>query len=242
LLALGKPLGRVYIVAHGNDQGEIEIDSPGGKIRVKLTECSKDLKGMPPNIAPTDLDFRACKLGEAPQELEAARKNVGAKRAHAGNCWSLVRALPPAMYGGAPLTSESQIKEKDRASVDADLKASLNLFKTDDGHSLKNCLSGLGAGETADGNFAKIRKQYFTHHGNLSAVWASPNYDFTWQKGSICVKDMTATTSPCKIVTASEPDAGGGAEKKSGALEPVQPNDTRMAGEANAVREGEQIV
>jgi hypothetical protein len=239
LLALGKPLGRVYFVAHGNEEGEITIDSPGGKLRVKLSDCSKELSGLPANIAPTDLDFRACKLGEAPKELEAARKGAGAKRAHAGNCWSLVKALPPLKVGGVDITSEGQLTDENRGQFDSALRQYLNQLKTDDGRAVKNCLSGLAAGETADNNFAKIRRRYFQHKGNLSAVWASPDYNFNWQKGSICVKDMTSTTSPCKIVTAAEPATASPPAEKKGASVDLPSGGNEVAANLTSSREEE---
>ena len=242
LLALGKPLGRVYFVAHGNEEGEITIDSPGGKLRVKLSDCSKELSGLPANIAPTDLDFRACKLGEAPKELEAARKGAGAKRAHAGNCWSLVKALPPLKVGGVDITSESQLTDENRGQFDLALKQYLNQLKTDDGRAVKNCLSGLGAGETADNNFPKVRRRYFQHKGNLSAVWASPDYNFNWQNGSICVKDMTSTTSPCKIVTAAEPAAAPAPAEKKGASADLPSGGNELAANLNNSPGEEQVV
>lgn len=241
LLALGKPLGRIYVVSHSNQSGQIQVVSPGGVIMVKLSECSKDLKGLPANIAPTEIDFRGCKLGEAPEQMETFRKNVGAKSARAGNCWSIVAVIKPLTVDGVPLTKESQVPEGKKAEIDGALKTKINSLKSEDGHSVKDCLIGLARGEKADTNFSKLRKLYFEHGGNLTAGWASPEFNQTWQKGSICVKDMTATTSPCKIVTTSEPGgSGAGAEKKSGALE-AQPADMRNAGDLIPAEEGERL-
>jgi len=205
LLGLGKPLGRVYMVSHGNKEGKIEIDSPGAKLMVKVSDCGKELKGLPGNIAPTDVDFRGCQLGQAPQELESFRKDVGAKSARSGNCWTLVKTMQPFMYGGVPLTKESQIKEGDEAAVNAALRTQLNNLKSEDGRPLKNCIEGLARGETADANFAKLKKLYFAHNGNLTAAWASPEYNFKWQSGSLCNKDLTPDTKPCSSVVAEEP-------------------------------------
>lgn len=201
LAALGKPIGTIYVVSHSNSSGEIQIDSQGGKIMVKLSECSKDLKGLAQNIAPTNVDFRGCKLGEAPQEMENFRQNVGAQTAQAGNCWSIVKPMHPVTISGVELKQESQIPEKQKAEVDGALKTQINSLTSDDGRSVKNCIIGLARGETADGSFAKLRKRYFEHKGNLTAGWASPELNNNWQKGSICVKDMTADTKPCNIVT-----------------------------------------
>ena len=217
LLGLGKPLGRVYMVSHGNKEGKIEIDSPGGKLMVKVSDCGKELKGLPGNIAPTDVDFRGCQLGQAPQELESFRKSVGAKSARGGNCWTLVKTMPTFMYGGVPLTKESQIKEGDQAAVNAALRTQLNNLKSEDGRPVKNCVEGLARGETADANLTKLKKLYFARNGHLTAAWASPEYNFKWQKDSLCIKDLTPDTSPCSSVVAEEPAP---AKKQSGTATP----------------------
>jgi hypothetical protein len=113
-------------------------------------------------------------------------------------------------------------------------------LKSDDGHSVKNCIAGLAAGEIADNNFAKIKKLYWEHKGNLAAVWASPEYNHDWQEGSKCVKDLTASTTPCKMVTATEPATTPAAPKKGAVLD-VQPSDTQYAGDLTATREGESV-
>ena len=60
---------------------------------------------------------------------------------------------------------------------------------------------GLNRGETAAGSFTKLRQRYFAHRGRLVAGWASPDLNNNWQKGSLCMKDLTATTTPCNLVT-----------------------------------------
>ena len=109
--------------------------------------------------------------------------------------------MGPLTHDGLPLTDESQIPEGQKAEIDAALKAKINSMKSENGHSVKDCIVGLARGETADNNFVKLRKRYFQHKGNLTAGWASPELNHEWQKGSICVKDMTDKTKPCNIVT-----------------------------------------
>ena len=56
----------------------------------------------------------------------------------------------------------------------------------------------------------------------------------------MCVKDLTADTSPCKIVTTSAPAAPtGGASGKSTMIE--EPAQTQYAGDLVSTKEGEQI-
>ena len=241
LLALGKPIGRIYVVSHSTSAGQVQVISGIGTISwVKLSDLSKDLKGIPTDKAPTDIDFRGCKLGEAPQEMETFRKNVGATRARAMTCWSIVQVVTPLVLGGKPLTSPTQIPQGKEREVDQALLRQINSLKSDDGHAVKDCIEGLAPGEKADRNLAKIKQIYFQHKGNLSATWASPEYNHEWQEGSMCVKDLTANTNPCKIVTTSAPAAttGGAGGKSTMIGEPAQ---TRYAGDLVSTKEGEQV-
>lgn len=214
LEALGKPIGTIFVVSHSNSSGEVQVISGIGTIsHVKLSELSKDMKGMSGDKLPQAIDFRGCKLGEAPQEMETFRQNIGARTARATNCWSMVKtseALP--MPDGTPITQESQIAGHEK-EFDAALRLQINRLKSADRRPVKNCITGLAAGETANNNFKKIRNLYFQNQGNLSAGWASPEFNDNWQQGSICAKDMTATTAPCKIVTQSAPAADSATKK-----------------------------
>ena len=240
LLALGKPIGRIYVVSHSTSAGQVQVVSAGSTLWVKLSDLSNDLKGMPADKAPTDIDFRGCKLGEAPKEMETFRQNIGATRARGMNCWSIVTVVSPLLVGGTPLTSPSQIPQGQERDVDNALRQQINRLKSDDGHAVKDCIEGLAPGEKADRNFAKIKQIYFEHRGNLAATWASPEYNHDWQEGSMCVKDLTANTSPCKMVTtpAPAPITGGAGGKTTMTEEPAQ---TRYAGDLVSTKEGEQI-
>ena len=156
------------------------------------------------------------------------------------NCWSIVTVVSPLLVGGTPLTSPSQIPQGQEKEVDNALRQQINRLKSDDGHAVKDCIEGLAPGEKADRNFAKIKQIYFEHRGNLAATWASPEYNHDWQEGSMCVKDLTANTSPCKMVTtpAPAPITGGAGGKTTMTEEPAQ---TRYAGDLVSTNEGEQI-
>jgi hypothetical protein len=233
LLALGKPIGKLFVVSHSNRLGEVQIISGIGTISwVKLSDFSKDLKGLPSDKAPQEVDFRGCKLGEAPSEMETFRQNVGAQSARATNCWSMgATSEPLTMPDGTPIKQESQIKDMEK-QFNRVLRQKINGLKAENGTSVKDCIVGLAVGETADRNFEKIKKLYFRNEGNLLAGWASPEFNHTWQKGSICVKDMTATTSPCKIVTQTAPASGGGAKTGAMLLEPVESSPVDLLSES----------
>ena len=207
LKALSKPIGTLFVVSHSNRLGEVQVVSGAGTLSwTKLSDFSKDLKGaLPADKAPLLVDFRGCKLGDAPVEMETFRQNINAQKARATNCWSFVATVTPLTIDGADLTSESQIPAGMEKQVNAALLQQINGLKSGDGKSVKNCITGLSAGETADNNFKKLRSLYFKNGGNLSAGWVSPEFNETWQEGSMCAKNITETTAPCKIVIKEKP-------------------------------------
>jgi hypothetical protein len=227
LIALGKPIGKIFVVSHSNAIGEVHLVSPPFDDWVSLSDFSKALKGLPVDIAPLEIDFRGCKMGEAPQEMEAFRQNIGAQSARGIDCWNMERTSQPLMMPDevTPITQESQIKGIEKAFNKA-LRKKINSLKSANKKSVKNCIVGLAAGETAKGNFEKIKRLYFENKGHLLASWASQEFDHIWREGlSICVKDLTATTKPCKIVTQTAPAApapAGGAKTGAMLIEPVE--------------------
>ena len=227
LKALNRPIGTIFVVSHSTRAGEVQVISGIGTISwVKLSDFSKDLKGtLPPDKTPKEVDFRGCKLGEAPGQMETFRQNVGAQSARATNCWSIITTASPLVApDGSEITKPSDVPKGQEANFDRALRNQVNNLKSSDGVAVKNCLIGLAKGETADKQFAKIKQLYFKNGGNLAAGWASPVFDNTWQKDSICVKDMTASTSPCKVVTVAAPAPaapGGGGKKGAMLMEPV---------------------
>lgn len=232
LQALGLPIGTLFIVSHANRAGEVKFESQSGTLSwVKISELGKQLKGaLPADKAPATVDFRGCKLGEAEGQLESFRQQVGAKVARAGNCWSFTQRVTPLTVGGTDITQESQIPKGMEKAFDAALRQQVNGLKAANGRSVKDCLIGLAPGEKADKSFTKIRQLYFRNGGTLVAGWASPEYNEEWQEGSICTKDMTESTSPCRIVKAVASDQEG---KQS--MLTIEAPDMRLAGDASGV-------
>jgi hypothetical protein len=209
LKALGRPIGTLFVVSHSNRLGEVQVISGIGTISwVKLADFSKDLKGaLPADQTPDLVDFRGCKLGEAPGEMETFRQNIAAKSARATNCWSFAATVTPLTApDGSDITSESEIPAGMEKQFNDALLKQISGLKTDDNKPVKDCITGLLPGERAGKNFKKIRQLYFQNKGQLSAGWASPEFNKEWQKGSVCAKDLTETSSPCKIVIKKEPD------------------------------------
>jgi len=183
-----------------------------GPLGAKLADVTKDIKGaVPADKAPQVVDFRGCKLGEATEELGKFREAIGAKSVKAMNCWSFDNVVGPVSIGGSPIRSESDLDSENRATFEKGLGMLVETLKAENGTSVKNCILGLAAGETAAKNMAKIRKQYFAAGGYLTAEWVSPEYNHEWQEGSKCRKDLTESTTPCKITSKkAEPPAESG--------------------------------
>lgn len=203
LKALGKPIGTLYVISHSTSQGEVKFESSIGTISwVKISELGKGLKGaLSADQSPTIVDFQGCKVGEAGGEVESFRQSLGAGEAKASNCWTFTQHATPITVDGVEITDPKQVPAKSQSTFDKNLLKQVSGMVTTNGHSVKDCLVGLGPGEHAnEKNLAKIKELYFRNKGVLIASWASPDYNETWQKGSICSKDMTESTKPCGIV------------------------------------------
>jgi hypothetical protein len=223
LKALGKPIGTLYVVSHSTSAGEVEFISSIGTISwEKISVLGRTLKkGFSVGMEPASVDFRGCKVGSAGGELESFRSALGSQAARGTNCWSFIERVTPLTYDGSDITSPGQIPKGMEKKFDQALLKQLDGMKSADGKPVKNCLVGLAAGEKADAkNLKKIWTLYWNNSGNLIANWVSPDYNKTWQKDSICWKDMTASTQPCSLVEktapAPAPQPAGGTKPPAG--------------------------
>jgi hypothetical protein len=223
LKALGAPVGKLFVVSHSNAAGNVEFVSSIGTINwVPIGDLAKALKGA---VAIDEVDFRGCKVGDAPRAMESFRQTVGAQATRGSNCWTFIQRATPLTLDGVDVTSPSKIPKDRQAAFDKALLQQLKNMVADNGVGVQDCLVGLAPGEKANkATLAKVWKLYWANNGNLIASWGSPNYNRDWQADSICTKDMTSTTKPCAVVEtkAPAPAAGGGGGKTS-ALDPVQP-------------------
>jgi len=220
LKALGVPIGTLYVISHSTSAGEVQFESSIGTISwVPITDLGKALKGA---TTIDTVDFRGCKLGAAGGKMESFRQQIGAQSTKGTNCWSFVASVTPLTEDGVEVTSPSQIPKGRQAAFDKALLKQIQGLQAADGAPVQNCLIGLALGEKANAkNLSKIWKLYWTNQGWLVASWASPDFNENWQKGSICTKDMTTSTSPCAIVETKAP-AGGG---KQGAMVVQSPQE-----------------
>lgn len=213
LKALGAPIGRLFVVSHSNAAGQVQFTSSIGTISwVPIADLGKALKGA---AAIDEVDFRGCKVGDAPAAMESFRQTVGAQATRGSNCWTFIQRATPLTLDGVEVTSPSQIPKGQEKAFDQALLRQLANMKAANGTGVQDCLVGLAAGERANAaTLAKVWKLYWANNGNLIASWGSPDYNEDWQKDSICSKDMTASTTPCATVETKAPapakSSGGG--------------------------------
>ncbi len=210
LQGFGKPIGTLYFVTHSNRAGEVQFVSSIGTISWEsLSSVAATVKGaLPANLAPQVIDLRGCQIGQATQELGRLATALGAGSAKGNNCWTFDNAVGPIFLDGTPITDPSQITKDNEALFNKGLRMLINDLKSEDNKPVKNCIIGLGKGERADTQFAKIKRIYFAAKGSLTAEWVSPQYDKTWQAGSICYKDLTSSTKPCNLVDVTAATSG----------------------------------
>ncbi len=228
LKALGAPVGKLFVVSHSNSAGQVRFSSSIGTVSwVPIADLAKAIKGA---ATIDEVDFRGCKVGDAPGAMESFRKTVGAQSTKGSNCWTFVQRVTPLTLDGVPVTNPSQIPKGAQAAFDKALLKQLAGMTSADGKPVQNCLVGLDKGEKANAKtLAKIWKLYWANNGNLVASWGSPDYNEDWQKGSICSKDMTADTKPCAVVEVKAPaataPAGGGKTSALGEVPGVDVGD-----------------
>jgi len=199
LMALNAPIGSLFVISHSTATGQLQFVGGNGGISWKpAEELAAELKGK---VTIDDVDFRGCKIGDAPGTLETVRERVGAQSAKGSNCWTFIRHVTPLTVGGVELTRQDQVKPGMQADLDSALFAQLSGMKTEDGRSVQRCILGLPKGKPAE--LKDFWTLYWERKGHLVAEWASPDYDETWQRNaSICTQDMTAATKPCALVEA----------------------------------------
>ncbi len=227
LTDLGQPIGTLYVVSHSNRLGEVELITGSGTINwVKISDFGKGLQGaLAADKAPTNVDFRGCKLGEAPDQMKSFQKSVGAGSAQAFNCWSFAQRVTPLTANGVEIKKPSDIPKGMEAEFNKQLWKQVAGLEAANKVSVKDCLIGFPKGTALSWkNLQKIRDLYFKNDGLLVAGWASPEFNENWQEGSICTKNLTESTSLCKIVKTA---ASGGSGKKS-ATQP-KANNTDIA-------------
>jgi len=208
LTALGTPIGTLDVISHSSSAGDIEIfDAEGKASWVPISDLSGQLKGaFPEGEQPQTVDFRGCKLGDAGAELEAFRDEVGAKEARGNNCWSFTQDATPITINDVEVTDPSQVPKNMQARFEQGILDQIAGMTSSDGQPVGHCLIGLARGETPSAKIMKkLKKIYFGNKGRFVATWASPEFNETWQEGSMCTKDLTATTEPCKTVKVKAP-------------------------------------
>ena len=209
LIALGVPIGTLYVFSHGNRIGEIMIFAEEGTVSfVPITTLGTELKGsLPADQTPVSVDFRGCKIGEAGDELEEFRQSVGASEATATNCWTFTVDSTPIIINENEITEASQVPPDMAKAFSQGILDQIKNMTTDDGHPVGHCLVGLKRGEHPNRtHLKKLKEIYFQNKGRFVASWASEENNRNWQPTSVCMKDMKESAKKaCRIVKKTAP-------------------------------------
>lgn len=203
LRSIRKSIGTIYVISHSNRTGQLRIMSKIGTISwIKIGELSDAIHAALPGAkAPKQVDFRGCNLGEATDNLSTFRSKVGAGAVQAYNCFAFSKSTEAVYLGTMPITTEKQLSDvKLKKHFQLGLRNLVSMLRANNKIPVSDCIEGLKPGERAAQNLPKIRKIYFASGGTLVAQWVSPRNNENWQTGSTCVKDLTPTTNPCKLV------------------------------------------
>lgn len=206
LKALGAPIGTLYVVSHSSHSGEVQFVGASGTVSwVPIRDLAAALKGQ---VRIDTVDFRGCNVGNAGAELASFRGAVGAQSAKGSTCYAYIQHVTPLTLDGAEITRPDQIPKGRQEAFNRALMRQLQGMRSEDGKPVADCLLGLKPGERATRkNLDKVWRQYWANAGHLIASWGSPDYNATWQEGSICTNHMTASTKPCAVVEKTAPAA-----------------------------------
>jgi hypothetical protein len=215
LKAVGVKIRTLYVISHSNAAGDLQFESQIGTIKwMKAGDIARKLRvSSPPTRhrrwstsgvqaargeggAGQVHDGRGRQVGSRHELLDLRRRlrpRDPRRRAHQD---AERRHRPGALRQGLPPAPQQH--EGGERKIREELHAR--------------------AGEGGDRRqvVAKLKEQYFRGNGSLVAEWVSPEYNKKWQAGSLCIKDVTATTKPCKLITVA-------------AAEPLAEPDTRLS-------------
>lgn len=204
---VGKAIGTMFVISHASSDGTLRIEgASGSQIPLKMANLAAALKKC--TRIPHTVDFRGCKVGAAGDEVEKFRDASGVATVIATDCPKFSARSAPIPVDGVGATKPSQGPKTPEGIVafDASLVQHANALAADNGKSVAHCLLGLPSGTLPrNGNILTLRKLYWANAGQFVASWASPIDNRNWQTQSRCMKDLTATSSPCARVEKKAP-------------------------------------
>lgn len=228
LAALQVPLGRLSIHSHGTSVGAVKLVEGAvffkdgqTSTRVTLDELADAVrKKLPQGLAspPATIEFRGCRIGGATDSLEAFRSALGADRATATNCKTVVSIYGPfVMRREAPdgSTTEAEIRKpsdlktpEEKAFFDQEFPKDIATFPPHD------CIAGLGGAKAADAT-TRLKKLYFANNGELVATYVNPCPSIVLSSCDAFSPPITKcfeklpTEGKCRRVEVRKPGKGG---------------------------------
>lgn len=193
---LSEPIGRLLVFSHSLPSGDLGFETGSTTTFVQPTDVASALAdAVPPELAPTVVDFRGCSLGTSPAGMEQIRAALNADAAIAGNCFIVSQVQGPVTLsdgedGATPITSPDQLTEETRDPFEAGLEMLREAFGP-----ARACLLD----DSADA--------YFRAGGRLVAMWANPGFSTEWdERKSRCYDDLP--TKPVDPETAGKQGPG----------------------------------
>jgi len=202
---VGKPIGTLFVISHADSSGVLRITGDAGQVSLTMSDFAAALKKC--KRIPGVVDFRGCKVGAAGAEVEKFVDASGVGKAVATDCPKFSQRTTPIPVDGIPAKKPSQGPKtaEGKAGFDAQLLQNVASMRADNNKPVSHCLVGFPSRVPTSNDLAKLRKLYWANEGQLVASWSSPVDNRDWQAESRCMKDLTATTSPCARIEKAAP-------------------------------------
>ena len=205
---IGQPIGTLFVISHADSSGVLRITGPSGiQIDLTMNDLAAALKKC--KRIPQVVDFRGCTVGAAGAEVDKFLDASGVAKAVSTDCAKRSARSTPITVAGieAEAPSQGPTTTQGKADFDNALLQRVKDLVADNGKRVSHCLIGFPSRMPTRNDLPALRKLYWANKGRLVASWASPVNNGDWQEGSRCMKDLTATTSPCARIEKAAPKA-----------------------------------
>ncbi len=201
LAKLQGKVDNIIIYSHGDRIGFLKfVDSRGRESWVDIDDITKAISGKI-KISVDNLELEGCSLGNSSGKLSAFKKAINAVSVKAHSCFTFTRILKRIRINGKIIRKRSDLESKDEPLFRKTLLAEVQkTLVSANGTAVTDCLEGITPHVPL--NTTELENVFFANNGVIIAEWDSPVYNKNWQTGSRCKKDVTTSTSPCKLVVA----------------------------------------
>ncbi len=205
------PFKSLFILSHSLSSGDLGFEQGDTTTYVQPKDVASAIQSaIPPDRAPSTVDFRGCSVGTTPAAMDQIRVAAGAQAAIGGNCFMVQKANGPITLRGKAILKRSDIRSGDEKAFQKGLTMLRQSFKE-----AEKCI--IDSSEDA----------YFRANGKIVALWANDSFSEAWdERASKCYSALTR-----EVVPASE------AAKKT--FEPMVAGDCKLVRVEAAVTAGD---